>query len=672
MTLSAAPAPMVRPRRFPLLRALLRQPTAAVTIAFLALVIIASIFARQLAPYAPDAFNLPARLSGPTARHLLGADELGRDILSRLLYGGTKALVGILEAVSTAVLIAVPIGILAGYVGGAFDRAVSFVTDLVLAIPAIILVLVVLTVFPANLHAAMIALGVLVAPGFARIIRGVTLPLKEADFVAAARVAGVSEATIMVRHVLPGVIRTAIVQTSFVAANALLFAVTLGFLGLTATPGEAEWGQIVAAAAQQISTQPWLLVPSGGLIALMALALMLLGNALRDASADVGSAAEVSRPVKTGPESTATGIGHPVTPLAPEHRAETPRLPNPEALLSVRDLSVVFESRGQDTLIVDRVSFDVKAGETVGLVGESGAGKSVTALAVLRLLARNGRIRGGQVVFEGRDIAALDERTFNPLRGSALGLISQEPLSSLDPAFTIGSQLGELVQIHDRVTGTKNRERCLELLRQVQMRQPERVLQSYPHELSGGMAQRVAIAMALAGRPRLLIADEPTTALDVTVQKEILGLLRQLQRETGMSVLIVTHNLGVVADICDRVIVLYAGQVFEDAGVYELFDQPLNPYTLGLLGANPAHARPGQPLTVIPGRVPPPGSWPAHCRFASRCAFAAPECHAGPVPLIEPADAHFSRCVRIDGLFLNPRSHQNHPSPTGLSQQEVL
>ncbi|MFC4454770.1 dipeptide/oligopeptide/nickel ABC transporter permease/ATP-binding protein [Deinococcus sonorensis] len=644
MTHLAAP-PLIRPRRFPLLRALLRQPTAVVALAFLTLIVLASLFARQLAPYTPDAFDLPARLSGPTARHLLGADELGRDILSRLLYGGTKALLGILEAVLTAVLVAVPVGILAGYLGGALDRAVSFVTDLVLAIPAIILVLVVLTVFPNNLNAAMIALGLLVAPGFARIIRGVTLPLKEADFVAAARIAGVSEGTIMARHILPGVTRTAIVQASFVAANALLFAVALGFLGLTASPGEAEWGQIVAAAAQQISTQPWLLVPSGGLIALMALALMLLGNALRDATADVGSAAEVARPARGTTGSTPNETRARTAASSPARPAD------PAALLSVRDLSVVFEQRGQETLIVDHVSFDVHPGETVGLVGESGAGKSVTALAVLRLLASGGRIRGGQVWFEGQDITGLDDRAFDRLRGRALGLISQEPLSSLDPAFTVGSQLGELVGLHDRVSGTRNRERCLELLRQVQIRQPERVLSSFPHELSGGMAQRVAMAMALSGRPRLLIADEPTTALDVTVQKEILGLLRQLQEGTGMSVLIVTHNLGVVADLCDRVLVLYAGQVFEDAAVDELFDRPLNPYTLGLLGANPAHAQPGEPLTVIPGRVPPPGSWPTHCRFAARCAFAAPECTAGPVPLLQPVNQHFSRCVRIDEVF---------------------
>ncbi len=628
------------PRRWPLARALLRQPMALVAGALLLLVVLASIFAPVIAPYPPDALDLPNRLSGPSAQHLLGGDELGRDVLSRLLYGGSNALLGVLEGVLTAILVAVPIGILAGYLGGAFDRSVSWVTDMLLAIPAIILVLVVLTLIPHNVHAAMITFGLLVAPGFARVVRSVTLPLREADFVSAARVAGVSEARIMVRHILPGVTRTTIVQASFVAANALLFAVALGYLGLTSNPGEPEWGQMVAVAAQQMSVQPWLLVPPGGLIALMVIALMLLGNALRDATADLSGAVE--------PASAATPAK---TDAIPALGPGDARPPDARALLSVRNLSVAFAGRERDTLVVDKVSFDVNKEETVGLVGESGAGKSMTALAVLRLLATGGCIVNGEVWFEGRDITRLDDAEFDRLRGSALALISQEPLSSLDPVFTVGSQLGELVRIHDGVTGAQLQERCLELLRQVQLPRPERVLNAYPHELSGGMAQRVAISMALVGRPRLLIADEPTTALDVTVQKEILGLLRTLQQETGMSVLLVTHNLGVVADICDRVIVLYAGQVFEEAGIFPLFERPLNPYTLGLLGANPVHAQPGQPLPVIPGRVPPPGAWPQACRFAPRCTFSAPECTAGPIPLLEPALGRYSRCIRVDEVF---------------------
>lgn len=652
-TPSVTPA---RPRRWSLLRALLRQPVAALSILFLMLIILASLLAPLIAPYPPDALDLPNRLSGPSANHLLGSDDLGRDVLSRLLFGGLKALFGILEAVLVAALVAIPIGILAGYLGGLFDRIITWLTDMILAIPAIILVLVVLTLFPKNSHAAMITFGLLVAPGFARVIRSGTLPLREADFVAAARVAGVSEGRIMSRHILPGVTRLAIVQSSLIAANSLLFVVALGFLGLTANPGEAEWGQMVAVASQQINNHPWLLVPTGGLIALMVLALILIGNALRDATAETSITRDPNSLSGTPntPADRSVDLqdsAYPTVEKAHAQALELTRAPAPEALLSVRDFSVAFSNRSGDLLVVDRVNFDVGHGETVGLVGESGAGKSITALAILRLLPRGGRVVGGQVFFEGNDISHLDDRQYEHLLGNGLGLVSQEPLSSLDPTFTVGSQLGELVQLHDKVKGKKAQERCVELLRQVQLRQPERVLKSYPHELSGGMAQRVAIAMALAGRPKLLIADEPTTALDVTIQKEILDLLRQLQLEMNMSVLIVTHNMGVVADICDRVIVLYAGQVFEEAGIFPLFDQPLNPYTKGLLNANPALARPGQLLKVIPGRVPAPGSWSKGCRFAPRCEFFAPKCSESPVPLFEVSRGRYSRCIRIDEVF---------------------
>lgn len=622
-------------------------------------VIIASLAAPLIAPYSPAALDVLNPLSGPSAKHLLGSDELGRDVLTRLLYGGLAALLGVAEGLLTALVVALPLGILSGYLGGIFDRIVGAATDAILAIPAIILVLVVLAIFPNNPHIALISFGLLVSPGFARVIRGVTLPLKEADFVAAARISGVSEAMIMVRHILPGVTRTAIVQASFVAASALHFVVALGFLGLTASPGTADWGQMVASAATLVNRQPWLLVPTGGLIALNILALALFGNALRDASASLNQLADTPTQENVAPVMVAEPI---IVPnLAPSEsttvlKAETlpvptDRLTLKDALMSVRDLSVVLSGRSGETLIVDKVNFDIRPGETVGLVGESGAGKSITALALLRLLPGAAHIKGGQVFFEGQDLVALSGRKFDRLRGSAFGLVSQEPLSSLDPNFTVGSQLGELVRRHDRISGAKLKARCLELLRQVQINKPEQVLRFYPHEVSGGMAQRIALAMALAGRPRLLVADEPTTALDVTVQKEILALLQKLQKETGMALVIVTHNFGVVADICDRVLVMYAGQVVEEAGVFELFKRPLNPYSQGLLQANPAHGKPGEPLQIIPGRVPSPGSWPGGCRFAPRCAFARPECQVRPIPLLERSEGRFSRCIRVDELI---------------------
>ena len=275
----------------------------------------------------------------------------------------------------------------------------------------------------------------------------------------------------------------------------------------------------------------------------------------------------------------------------------------------MRGLTVTRQGQAGPTLVVDSVNFDVFPGETVGLVGESGCGKTVTALAVLRLLPGSLAVAGGEARWTGRDLLRMPDRDFSRLRGSALAYVSQEPQASLDPCFTVGSQLSEVIRRHDRVPRSAARARMADLLRQVELPDPPRTARSYPHELSGGMAQRVALALALAGRPQLLIADEPTTALDVTVQAEMLALLRRLQRETGMAILLITHDWGVVADICDRTMVMYAGQVVERGGVQDLFDRPLHPYTLGLLRSHPSLARAGQPIKALSGRVVQPGAW---------------------------------------------------------------
>ena len=266
--------------------------------------------------------------------------------------------------------------------------------------------------------------------------------------------------------------------------------------------------------------------------------------------------------------------------------AGAPRPAAPGALLAVEDLHVV--AGDGVTQIVDGVSFELAAGETVGLVGESGCGKTVTARSLLRLLGDGLHVPAGRVWLDGRDVLRLDDAGFDALRGSTIAYVSQEPQTSLDPTFTVGSQLVEIVRHHDargaRAAARRARSSCSP---SSTCPIPAVSRGPYPHELSGGMAQRVAIAIALAGRPRLLVADEPTTALDVTVQAEVLGLLRRLQAETGMAVLLVTHDWGVVADLCDRTLVMYAGQIVEEAGVQEMFDQPMHPYTLGLLASHP-------------------------------------------------------------------------------------
>jgi oligopeptide/dipeptide ABC transporter ATP-binding protein len=323
-----------------------------------------------------------------------------------------------------------------------------------------------------------------------------------------------------------------------------------------------------------------------------------------------------------------------------------------DALLSIEHLSVEFVSDRGAARVVHDVSLAIRPGETVGLVGESGSGKTVTSLSVMRLVpSPPGRIVEGSIRFEGQDLLALDFKQMRAIRGARLSMVFQDPMTSLDPTFTVGRLLVEAQTIHSKVTRRQARDRALELLEMVGVPAPDTRLGQYPHQLSGGLRQRVMIAIALANEPKLLIADEPTTALDVTIQAQILDLLRSLQRELGMAVLFVTHDLGVIADLCDRVAVMYAGQIVEEAPVHDLFEHPQHPYTAGLLGAMPQVGRLEERLAVIRGQVPLPHQFPAGCRFADRCEHAIDACRAAPVALTESAGS-MVRCIRADELSL--------------------
>jgi peptide/nickel transport system permease protein len=306
---------------------------------------------------------------------------------------------------------------------------------------------------------------------------------------------------------------------------------------------------------------------------------------------------------------------------------------------------VTIQQNASAVPVVQDVSLDIRAGETVGLVGESGSGKTSVARSVIGLLRGGARLEAGRIVFDGADVTGLTGAAARRLRGGQIAFIAQEPMAALDPTCRIGPLLAQAVRCHQQVTAREARQQVLDLLRQAQLPDPERVARCYPHELSGGMAQRVAVARALAGQPRLLIADEPTAALDVTVQAEIIALLRGLQEE-GLAILVVSHDWGVVAELCDRAVVMYAGQVVEEAPVGELIAEAAHPYTRLLLAANPAQAPDGATkLPVIPGTIPAPGEWPAACHFSPRCPQAADACTAGPVPLHDIAAARRSRCV---------------------------
>jgi peptide/nickel transport system permease protein len=539
---------------------------AIVALVFVVLVIAAVALAPVISPYGSNEQDLTHVLEWPSPAHLLGTDSLGRDVLTRLLWGGQPTLLGVLDAVAVFVLCGIVLGVLAGTLGGWVDAVVSAVADVLMSVPGVIVIFAVLAIFEQDLTPAMITLGLLGSGSLVRVVRAAVFAVRGELFVSAAVVSGLAPLRLMVRHILPAVVSPVIIQASLFAGAALAVQSGLGFLNLGVHPPAPTWGSIVGEAAANLAKAPWLLIVSGGVITLVSLALALVGDGLRDADA-ARRRSDLGRP----PRTTARPL---------------PAAPASGAVLAVEGLEVSFGDRPPRP-VVRGVSFEIAPGEILGLVGESGSGKTVTTLATLGLLPGNAGITAGRIRIGGEDVTGLDDRGFARIRGRRVGLVSQEPMVALDPLFTVGSQLAEVLRYSTDLPAGRRRERARELLAQVHLPDPDAVLRRFPHELSGGMAQRVVIALALAGDPELLVADEPTTALDVTVQAGILDLLRELRETRGLAVLFVTHDLAVVADICDRVVVMEHGVIVESGSVDELFADPREPYTRELLASTP-------------------------------------------------------------------------------------
>ncbi len=613
--------------------AALMKPVPVIAAIVLAVIVIAVLGAGVWAPYDPLANDLANSLAGPSAEHWLGTDQLGRDVLSRLLYGGRPDLGAALLVACTALVVGVPLGMVAGYRGGRIDQFLMRIVDIGLALPSMVIVLLVLAVFGNQVIMGYLALGLLLVPPLIRIIRANAIAIRSELFIDAARVAGFSDTRIVFRHILPRLVGSVLVQASLIASMGLIFVSGLAYLGFGVSAPDPSWGTLIAEGAQITRQNPALLLAAGGVLGVTVLCLGLLGDTIRDAS--------VARWART--PSRPSRIRRRRSPGDAAGAA-----PESSSLLSVRELSVEYGSVEQGQTVVDGVSFEIAAGEIVGLVGESGCGKSTLARAVLGLL-RGGGVSGGAVSFEGVELTTATVGELRELRGTSFAFVSQEPLVALDPTQRIGTTLTDAVRLHTGSGRREARARARELLARVRFPDPERVLRLYPHEISGGMAQRIAIARALAGSPKLLIADEPTTALDVTVQAEVLDLLRELRASEGLSILIVTHDWGVVSDLCDRAVVMYAGQVVEQSATDALFHRPAHPYTAGLLASNPSGVAGGATrLPSIPGTIPLPSEWSTGCRFQSRCPLAVEVCGQGPVPLVQSPDGGTSRCLRVD------------------------
>jgi peptide/nickel transport system permease protein len=574
------------------LRRTLRDPVALTCLAVLVLVVVASAAAPLLTGYNPNTSVLTDTLAPLSGAHPLGGDGVGRDVLSRLLYGGRTSLIGGAIAVLVAFAVGGPPGLVGGFYRGWFDAIARWISDVIMAVPAILVMLVVVVTVSQNLDIAMVVLGVILAPMVFRLFRGSVLAVREELYVDAARVSGLGDGRILRRHVLPVVMAPSIIQATQLFAVAIGIQAGLAFLGL-GDASEPSWGAMLNDGFTNVYNAPLLLVWPGAAMCLTIVALSLLGNCVRDAlgGGDTRRPGRVPRARRPAVRTAAAAVSVPASPPAPADAGDRP-------LLVVEDLRVSYPGPDGDRVVVDGVSLTARRGEVLGLVGESGSGKSQTAFAILGLLSPPATVGAGRLDFADLDLTSLDGRGWNRLRGKRIGYVPQEPMSNLDPSFRIGFQLVEPMRRHLGLSSAAARAKALELLDRVGIADPERVLRAYPHQISGGMAQRVLIAGAVSCDPDLLIADEPTTALDVTVQAEVLDLMRSLQREREMGMILVTHDFGVVADICDRVAVMRAGRIVETAPARQLFGDPRHDYTRMLLDSTLEGAEPRAALSA--------------------------------------------------------------------------
>ncbi|MFJ5309237.1 ATP-binding cassette domain-containing protein [Streptomyces sp. NPDC088350] len=559
------------PRRKSPLRTLRRDPQALITAGVLVVIVLLGLLSPLLTSHGPNHASLDAINADPgKAGYLLGGDQSGRDIFSRLLHSINTSMIAGLIGTSVSLVIGVTAGLVGGYFGSRVRTVTDWVFNLVMTFPGLLLLIVLLPVTGGDYRATMLIFGVLSSTGIFRLVRNLVVGVKNELFVDAARVSGLTNLRILGRHVLFVIRGPIVIATAFLMGSSISLQSGLAFLGLGSNTVP-SFGLMIGEGFVNIYEKPMQFIWPSLMLGVINASFVLLGNSLRDAL-DRGR----PKPAK---------ITTPARPRTVD--VAEPTVDSPAAhLLTVEDLAIAYRTpSGELREVVSGVSLTLDAGETLGLVGESGSGKTQTAFALLGVLPAEAVVTRGSIRLDGRELLGLSEDRLCELRGTSVAYVPQEPMSNLDPSFTVGSQLMEGLRASQQMSRKAARAHVLALLERVGIADPQRTFSSYPHQISGGMAQRVLIAGAVASSPKVLIADEPTTALDVTVQAEILDLLRDLQQQLNMAVLLVTHNFGVVADSCSRVAVMQRGEVVEIGKAGELFGGPRHPYTRMLLGS---------------------------------------------------------------------------------------
>jgi peptide/nickel transport system permease protein len=583
-----------------LFKIMMRNPLTVGSLVVLFIFLIVTIVAPWIAPYPYAQVDLKLTNLPPfTGEYLLGGDAYGRDILSRLIASTRGAMQAALVLSLVAFTIGTVAGLIAGYFGKIFDTISVWLFSVIMAVPGVIILISFYTLFGTGTTTAMAVFGVLVSPGLFWMVRTLTRGVRKEAYVDAARVSGLSNFRIVGRHVLIAIRAPVILLTASLAGVGIGVQAGLEFLGL-GEPGVPTWGGMMTEAFRNFYISGIQLLWPAATLGLVVGAFSLLSIGLRDALEGtyvkpskrarrneierlLGAAAvEKTLGLQVDPQragaAPATGEAATIASSAAEKSSDEP-------LLVIEGLQIAYNVKGNLTTVVEGVSLQVADGEVVGVVGESGSGKTQTVFAALGLLPEEAIIARGSIRLDGVELLGLPEEELLKIRGSKMAYVPQEPMANLDPSFTVGAQLVYGIRAQTGMSKDEASKLALAMLDRVGIRDPNRVFKAYPHQISGGMAQRVLIAGAVATKPRLLIADEPTTALDVTIQAEVLDLLRDLQKESHMGVLIVTHNFGVVADLCDRVIVMRTGKIVEEGSVMDIFNNPQHEYTKMLLGS---------------------------------------------------------------------------------------
>jgi peptide/nickel transport system permease protein len=627
-----------------MIRAFLRAPSAIFGLAILTLFVLVSIIAPPLFEDRARQFDVFSASQPPSLDHWLGTDLLGRDIFLRLLVATPTSLSLAVAATLLSSLIGIPLGAAAAVMPPRLRAGVLRTIDALFAFPFILVAIFLAAIIGPSSLAAILGVGIPSSFGKARVASSLVMAIGGRDFVSAARVAGVSPWRLVYRHLLPNVADTLALTTTVSISSAILAVSSLSFLGLGIQPPDYDWGKMLSEGVSSFYVTPTAALAPAVIIMISALGFGYVGEALARAfNPTLWTALAAARGVVVRrPSATESTV-------LPAEVSPTLRTPSTQSngnghILEIKDLSVQFPGPAGPISVVDRISFSMRVGEMIGVVGESGSGKTMTSLAIAQLVPYPGRVTG-TVKLAGQDLQQVPGPQLRRLLGTTVANVFQDPMSSLNPALTIGRQMTEGVEKHRGLNHRQAMAAALDGLREVHIAIPEQQLAKHPHELSGGMRQRVMIAMGLMNEPKLLIADEPTTALDVTIQAQIMEVLAQINRDRKTATILVSHNMALVSQNCGRALVMYAGRIVEDLTIAQLRERPLHPYTRALIGSIPDVSRPREAeLTSIPGQAADTANLPSGCAYHPRCPLAIERCSTEVPALLTRPDGQRVAC----------------------------